>query len=349
MANGLAQTMQDTRDAAEHWFVRLRADGCGVQERAAFERWLAADASHAKAYREVERVWQASVDLLQDPALAAARAEAHRRPAQLRAPVRRWRALAWAAAAVLVLGVGLGAYLRYEVPVPIVSHATPVGEQRSLRLADGTEVRLDTDTAIDVRYGGRERRISLTRGRAEFSVARDPGKPFIVDTVEGSVRALGTRFQIRIEGRDAGGVRDGAAGRDGPGRATVLLLEGSVAVTAAAHRAGTPRTETLKPGEALVFAADGREWRKHASDLDFAEGWTQGDLIFNERPLSELLAEANRYTATQLRLADPALGDIRISGVFHANDQDAMLLSLQHGWGLQAIRVSDQETVLSRR
>lgn len=349
MTDAAARAMHDARDAAERWFVRLRADGCGARERAAFERWLAADPAHAQAYREVEGVWQASVDLLQDPALAAARAAAHRRTAHPR--LRRRRPFAWAAAAVLVLGVGLGlgAYLRHPAAPSTVPYATRIGEQRSLRLADGSEVRLDTDTAIDVRYGDRERRVALTRGRAEFGVARDPGKPFVVDTAAGSVRALGTRFQVRVEGRDADAVHDGAADRDGRGRATVLLLEGSVAVTAAAGRGDAPRTETLEPGEELAFAAEGGEWRKRASDLDFAQGWTRGDLVFNERPLSELLAEANRYTTTQLRLADRALGDIRISGVFHAGDQAAMLLSLRHGWGLQAGPAEHGEILLSRR
>lgn len=332
MATGLAQEWDTARDDAEHWFVRLRAEDCSAQERVAFERWLAADASHAVAYSDVQRVWQASVDLLQDPALAGARAEAHRRPAPVRTSARRWRPLGWAAAAVVVIGVGVGTFLLREAPVPAVPYATGIGEQRTLQLEDRSVVRLDTDTAIDVRYGRGERRVILSRGRAEFGVAHDTGQPFIVETAEGSVQALGTRFQVRQE----------------TDTATVLLLEGSVAVSTAGAGDAPIKRDILVPGEELRFDAGGNQWRKRVTDLAFAQGWTQGNLIFDGRPLSELLAEANRYTPAQLRLADPTLGDIRISGVFHANDQPGLLQALQHGWQLRAARVSDREIVLSR-
>ena len=83
-------------------------------------------------------------------------------------------------------------------------------------------------------------------------------------------------------------------------------------------------------------------------DIAVAEGWTQGELVFKEHRLDALLAEANRYSTTKLTLADPALAEISVSGVFRAGNQDALVSALERGWGLHARRVGPDEIRLHR-
>lgn len=322
----------DAREDAEHWFVRLRAADCSELERAAFTRWRAADPAHAAAYDDVANVWRQSVSLLQDPALAALRAEAHRMPAPQGKALRRSWAQGWAIAASLVIMVGAAVYgwRTMTAPPPPVQYATAIGEQRTLQLPDRSQVLLDTGSTLDVRFNRGERLVVLERGRAQFTVAHDAAKPFVVEAGRGRIRVLGTRFQVQQDESEA----------------AVLLLEGAVSVTPPTA-GGAPHSETLRPGEELVFNGAG-QWHKRTPDLAFAQGWTHGDLIFNERPLGDLLAEANRYADVQLRLEPSSLHDLPISGVFHAGDQKALVLALEHGWRLRANQVSEHEIVLSR-
>lgn len=332
MSAGLAIPTTDVREEAERWFARLGAPDCTEEENQAFERWRTASPAHAAAYRDVENTFRISQELLQDPALAFVREEAHR---QRRASTTWRRPLAaLAAAAAVVIAVGLGFFVLRGLSAPIEHYATAVGEQSTIELADGSQVLLDTDSALAVRYGWRERHTVLERGRAQFTVTADRRKPFTVETAYGTVRVLGTTFQVNVS--------DDAA--------TTLLLEGVVEVTAPPSAGGgPPRVETLQPGEELTFDAAGESWTKRRTDPEAASGWTRGELILEERPLGDLLEEANRYATLQIRLGDPSLSDIVVSGVFHAGDQEALAMALQHGWGLYAERVSDDEILLFRR
>lgn len=332
MSGGLAIPTPDVREQAERWFARLGAPDCTEEDTQAFERWRIASPAHAAAYHDVENTFQVSRQLLQDPALALLREEALRpRRASM---IWRSTVVAWATAAALVIAVGLGFVALLQIAKPAQHYATAVGEQRTLELADHSRVLLDTDSALAVRYGWRQRHTLLERGRAQFTVTPDTRKPFLVETVHGTVRVLGTSFQVQVT--------DEAA--------TTLLLEGVVEVTAPpSPGSGSSRVETLEPGEELTFDATGESWTKRQIDVEAASGWIRGELILDEWPLGELLEEANRYATLKLRLGDPSLADIPISGVFHAGDQQALVLALQHGWGLHAKRVSDNEILLSRQ
>src|SRR3546814_281907 len=202
--------------AAQRWFARLLAPDCSDAERAWFEHWRDTAPAHLAAYRQVEDVWQRSERTRQDPAIAAALREA-RHPASGRARRVWWPALAVAAS--LLVAVGL--MFRHQLlpdNVPAIRYATVLGEQRSVTLKDGSQVILDTASELLVQYGSRERKLTLQRGRADFSVQHDDDaqRPFVVHAATGTVTATGTQFQVRVES----------------GIGTVTLLEGQVRVAA---------------------------------------------------------------------------------------------------------------------
>ncbi len=324
----------EVRRAAQHWFLRLQSSDCSAGEREAFERWRIAEPVHEIAYRVVEDVWQRSSSLGTDPSLEYLLHRARRLP-----PERSWRqraTLALAMAACLVLAIGVGHYVwQKSGNVPAVAYATATGEQRTVALEDGSHVVLDTNSDLQVQYGKRERQLTLLQGQAEFQVHHDTSRPFVVHVGDGTVTATGTQFQVRV----AGGVD------------IVTLLEGQVVVAGDAKR-GRPEQVTLRAGERVAIQSDGRLGTpEHLADTELARarGWTEDMLVVREWPLARLVAEMNRYSSVPLRLGDPSLGTLPISGSFKASDQHSFLLSLEYGWPIRIDRHTPGEIVLRHK
>lgn len=325
----------EVRNAAQQWFARLMAQDCNDTERAAFERWRAASPANAAAFRQVEDVWQRSATMRDDPAIAAALQEALRPAAPPRKARRWWPALA--AAASLLLTVTLLIRMYGSEDVPALRYATIIGEQRTIALEDGSKVVLDTASVLQVQLGERERRLTLEQGQADFHVRADTRRPFVVHAAGGSVTALGTQFQVRIDG-DIG---------------MVTLLEGQVRVAADAQdRWGQGQLAMLAAGERIAIEPMGKLGpvrRVSAPELASLRGWTEGSLVVKEWPLQMLLVEMNRYSDIKLRLSDPTLREVPISGVFKAGDQKSFAMSLEYGWPIRADRSADNEIVLRHK
>lgn len=331
MAEAKAATNPAVQAAAAQWLARMQAGDCTAQERAACKRWREADAAHAVAYAQLERIHDGVAGLRPDPsqihALQAIRERGDRRASRRRG-FRRWGTGLGVAATVLI-AVGLG-WQFWNPEEPAQRYTTAVGEQRVVALADGSELLLDTDSTVEVRYSRKRRDLSLERGQAQFTVAHAADRPFLVRAGMGEVRALGTRFQVR---RLADAVE-------------IALLDGKVSVTAHAPD-GKSRSTTLSVGEGLHLDGAGA-WASQPIDPEVLEGWTRGELVFRQRPLPELIEEMNRYTRVKLRLGDPALADLTLSGVFYDANQASLLNALDKVWNVRAERASAEEIVLYR-
>ncbi|MFT3978353.1 MAG: FecR domain-containing protein, partial [Sphingomonas bacterium] len=237
------------------------------------------------------------------------------------------------AAVVAAVGGGLlewrGSHPEPAAPVvaqaPATLYQTARGEQRTIRLADGSEVTLDTATRLEVAPSGPERRLRLLGGQAFFRVAKDHAHPFVVAVGANAVTALGTRFAVRTD----------------IDRFSVTLVEGSVRVdTPAAGRA-----TILKPGSMLTEQA--HEVTVSAAN-DRATGWMSGRLKFEATPLAVAVAEMNRYAARKLVLADPALADRPISGVFRTDGAPAFVRALEAA-GIVRADEHDSRAIYLRR
>jgi transmembrane sensor len=333
----------DPREHAEQWFARLRAVDCSARERTAFEHWRAASPANAAAYREVDTLWQRLQTVRADPAIAAATAalraaapdvatqtQATARP--VAAPRYQARRRAWipvAIAAALVLAV-------VPLLLPQINgsqrYATDTGEQRNIALADGSTVLLDAQSTLQVRYDKQQRHLRLQRGQAQFKVAHDAQRPFIVEAGDGRVKALGTQFQVRV---------------DGPA-VTVTLLEGKVSVDAP-KTLDVAKTETLTAGQQIRYDSKKDLWAKAPADLEVVQAWVYGDLVFKRWRLADLVTEMNRHSTVKLTIADPSLADLPVSGRFHAGDHQSLILALESDWPIATRKVSSEEVALLRR
>jgi len=204
----LHENEQAVLNAAAGWLAR-RDRGLTAEETVAFAQWRAADPCHEAAVEELALVWGALDDLsaassqqraggvVTTPpariALQPASAEARRRQ---HSRVRWWPAVGLAAALALVAGVS---WSRRAAPVEAPArYETAVGGQRTIALPDGSELRLNTDTAVSVGFGAGERRVTLERGEAFFQVAKDAARPFVVAAGRTEARVLGTAFVVRL-------------------------------------------------------------------------------------------------------------------------------------------------------
>jgi transmembrane sensor len=309
------------REAAD-WFARLNSRKISTAALEAFHAWRHEPANDA-AYGRMESLWETSGRLQLDPATGRDITAALNRGARR----RRWRN--WLRAAILPIGgVALaGAAALYLAGVAQTSvYRTHVGEQRLVALADGTRLRLDTDTEVKVRLRDHARDVRLVRGQAFFDVAHDQSRPFIVEADGARVRALGTRFDVRL--------------RDG--QAQVTLVEGAVEVTHDRAGDGAPaRAWRLAPGQALTPSATASQPVR--VDVAAATSWTSGQLVFHATPLADAVAEVNRYSRTKVVLEAPALSASLVSGKFDAGDTQAFVAALCDLFHLEAAAPQDGE------
>lgn len=291
-------------DDAAALFLARRAEGLTASEEALLDDWLGADSTHAEAFIRAERGWNVFDSAAGDEILAAMRAHA------LDPPVRRWthwpRAVAAAAVVVLVVAAGLllnpfGRAPGGNDPTAPIEYASARGEVRDIALPDGSVMTLDADSAAQGRFGARGRSIELRRGRAFFDVRHDGSRPFAVTAANRRVVAIGTRFEVDVAG---GGLR-------------VTLVQGRVAV----ERPGT-KPIMLAPGQQFVEAGGADTVRSAGVEGDRAAAWRSGLVDFDDRPLSEAVAEINRHSRAQILVRDPAVGALRISGQFRTGDSE---------------------------
>ncbi len=283
----------DLAEAAA-WLARLHGSTSEAGDEA-FQLWLAESPAHARAYARVVEAW----DIIPRAARASsARPETH---------IESWRPRRRTLLAVASAGVAsilvLACFALFQRRIPV--YQTSAGEIKSVTLSDGSRVTLDADTRLSVDYGRNERRIRLERGQALFEDVEDPTRPFTVLAGGYQVRVLGTIFDVQSTKKHL----------------AVTLIKGRVDVSQIAQGGGhgTSTPTELSPGERLVVHADGHGVIDHPS-LAVISAWQRGYTVFKDVPLGDVIAKLNRNNSTPIRLADPALARIRVSGVFPIAD-----------------------------
>lgn len=327
---------------AAAWFARMRGPDAEAS-RGDFEAWLARGALHRAAYNRASEIFAMGKFLAERDAAAA-----HRRGRRARA-----RPLLVGAAAALLLVIGSIGWLALRPVTPVhapadsTDRSSPVeaaelraGEKaQSVRLPDGSLVRLAAHTILDVRFSGSERRSLLERGLALFQVAHED-RPFVVGAGGGSVTAHGTVFEVGL-----------SADR----RVSVRLIEGAIDVRLPADRGGERKgaLKRLHGAGAIVFmagapSADAPPATAPSGARIAAAATLRDARDFDRIRLADLLLLANRNSSRPIRLAEPALGDERISGRFRTDNTDLLSDQIALLFGLVVDR-SDPTAIVLRR
>ncbi|RXN86156.1 iron dicitrate transport regulator FecR [Achromobacter aloeverae] len=292
-----------TADAAAEWLTLMMSGAATDGDRQRWQEWRAADPEHELAWRHIEAVTQ-RLSAMQPRA-------AYRTLSPYAGPAARGRRKA---VRLLLWGTAFGtsALLASRTQAwrqAAADYSTGVGQQHAVALSDGTRILLNTGSAIDVKFDGQRRLLRLVAGEAMIITGHalvdgqpDP-RPFIVQTEEGRIRALGTRFMVRQD----------------DGYSAVAVLESAVEIVPVEDAAGL---RLLRAGERATFTRYAVEGAAALSDRDLA--WPRGQIVAEDQRLADFLAELARYRTGFLR-CDPAAADLRVSGVFPLADTDRIL------------------------
>jgi transmembrane sensor len=284
-------------DAAIAW--QLSLDSGSPVEREEFAKWHAAHEEHARAWRQLGML---------DQRFSVASGPARTALLQSREGIRRRvRKLGSGLASVItVFGLALFAGERY-LPIDywLADQRTATGEQRTLRLDDGTLINLNTHSAVDVRFDEKQRLVVLQEGEILIETGHGDARPFIVETREGRMRALGTRFLVK---REEQGTR-------------LSVLQSAVA----AHPQSSPDEQILREGQQMLIRSDGLG---PIAALDLGtDAWTRGMLVVDNARLEDLVREIGRYRPGHLGVA-AEVADLRITGSFPLKDTNLALSAL---------------------
>lgn len=286
-----------TFEAAASWYVQFQAQSPTPAERLAWQQWLNGDPAHQAAWNQLEQLQRSLGALPQDFTRRA-----------LTTTQQRRQVLKW----MLVLG-GTG-YLGWNVQQQTslgnvwADYRTPVGKRRRIELADGTQVDLNTNTAIDVMFDTRQRLIRLREGEVLIHSGKRGGQtPFYVETRHGRVEALGTRFTVRLF---ADSTRVG-------------VLEDRVKLSPIDQ---PDHNRTLGAGEIADF--DRRDISVTQRYGETQAAWVDGQLVVLDARLGDVIDELARYRPGLLQ-CDQASAHLRVSGAFRLDSTDAVLANLQ--------------------
>jgi transmembrane sensor len=300
---------QAIREEAAEWAIRLAADDISPELALALQDWCARDPRHAPALDFAQATW-ADLAQLEYPAPLAAKAPgipAARPLHGRRRPI--WRRVTRAAALAALAWVGIN--LAPDLLIPLTAdYASHAGEVRHVELPDGSSVDLDAGSAIDLAYDDHARRIRLRQGEAVFNVAPMVGqesRPFIVESVGGTTRALGTRFVV-------------SESSDG---ALVGVLEHSVELALLDPPDSGVASTILKEGQSARYDARKGITRLTELDLQRATSWERGLLIFDQVPLAQVVDQLNRYRQGHILISDSELAQRKVSGVFRLESLDS--------------------------
>lgn len=313
------RTRGRTRREAAQWVARL-GGGAGERDHEAFRAWYDADSRNAEAYDRMAAIWSASGRLSAKPAAPAGRGMTGKGV---------W---AVALAACLLGAVALAFALRGAVPgaaEPAVSYATGRSAPEEHVLPDGSRVLLDAQSRVELAFSAAERRIRLMSGRARFTVAHE-ARPFIVQAGADEIVATGTVFDVSLLESSV----------------SVALLEGTVEVRHG-HGQTARSTTRLTSGNRLVISNQTAPYSTRVASRDTA--WANRMLEFDEVTLAEAIAMANRYSRTQIRIADEAAGALRVTGAYQAGDAPGLARGLAAAFGLRVSTDPDGTLSLSLR
>lgn len=287
-------------DAAIAWQLCLDCGQGSEAERDEFAKWYAASEEHARAWMQLGMLDQRFAGTT-GPARSALMRSRENAGQRMRKVGRGVAGIALALGLTLFLGDRL-----LPINYWLADQRTATGEQRTIRLSDNTLIRLNTHSALDVKFDAKQRRVVLQEGEifVETGSHEDP-RPFIVETDEGQMRALGTKFLVKR--RDDG---------------TLLsVLQSAVA----AHPQATANEMVLHEGQQMLI-------QRHSlgpmvAMEPGADAWLRGMLVVDNAPLKDVIAELGRYRPGHLSVAAD-VANLRITGSFPLNDTDLALKAL---------------------
>ena len=358
----------DIEASAAAWFAKRESDDWNAAAQAQLQAWLDASTAHRIAFVRIVAAWERSGRLKalgagvspgtipprdawsftplsmtaapgppQERAESLAATQLNAAPSAGSIPERRaasssrFLRRSHAIAALLVLATAAGALWYYSTG-HAKAYSTQIGAVGAVALSDGSQITLNTDSQIRVEVDRSERHVKLDRGEAFFAVAKDAGRPFIVEVADKRVIAVGTQFSVR---RDHDDMR-------------VLVTEGRVRIENPGVPSTAAHTQIAAGSEARTAKTAVFIDQPAAAQVEQLLSWRTGHIIFRDTALADAVAEFNRYSVRKIVIDDPAIAGIRVGGNFRSGNVDAFVWLLQSGFPIRAEQ-RDDRIILTRR
>jgi transmembrane sensor len=304
---------------AADWIQRRQFWNWSKVDQAELDAWLAENPLHLVTYLRLEAAWARTERLV---ALNRPLSETPRVASESR---NRWFPVR-AAAVLIASGVAAGGLWFAQQPRES-TYTTPIGVHETISLADGSQIELNTDSALRTRVDGNRRVAILDRGEALFKIKHDAAHPFVVIAGDHRVTDIGTQFMVREQGA----------------RVEVAVLEGSARLDSV-----NARSATLKAGDMAVVSSHSLVvTKKPQREIANSLAWQRGMLVFSQTPLADVAAELNRYNTKKLVIADADAARARIGGTFPTSGVEEVTAAARVLFGLH-VEERGNEIVISR-
>jgi len=296
-------------EEAADWILRLNEPDLTTQDRQAFSDWLHADLRNRQSFEAAQALMGNAGIAIRDDASGMG---------AIRLDTRRTATKSALALALLLTGSSFFLWdgpMRLRANVISGSNETPL-----VTLEDGSSVLLNARSAVAYTYTGTERKITLLRGEALFTVAPDKKRPFVVEAASGRTTAVGTAFDIHI----------------GDEATDVTVVEHAVTIEAGATSSGIQ----LEEGQQTAYRADGKiSPVKAVPDLNATLAWRRGELAVDNETLAYVVAEIGRRFSGRIIIANKNLAERRVSGHFSIIDTEDALAFLERTLEIKVTRL----------
>lgn len=318
-------------DEAIQWLGKLNAGILSSDENQDFINWVNTSSNHRKAYEEMSEVWQAT-EGMQD--LPQFKQEADDLIQQSQTPSGKKTSWLVSIAASFVMAVGI-LYTQYspkDSSIQPERFASEIGETKNINLTDGSKILLNTNTRIEIAFMNSRRAVTLLQGEALFEVASDNLRPFVVDTGNSQVRAIGTAFNIKKQDAET----------------IVTVTEGIVSIERS--DSGKPiqanQRVTASRNDRVVVEQHSAMTLEHAN-IEQELAWVDSQLIYYDTSIDQVINDLNAYLEKPLVLQDTSLMHLKVNGTLNVKDPEQALFALLTSFNLKTIDKGHSREILS--
>jgi transmembrane sensor len=308
---------------AQEWLLRLTSGRATTADAAALKLWCARSKSHAEAFAEANLLWES----LGSPAQRLAKSDPLGHATSNRTVAIGRRAFLGGAAAAAAIG-----YLAVRPPLELwpsayelaADYRTRTGERRRIAAGNGVSIDLNTRTSLNVRSGGNEQRFELISGEAAIETAGKLAVPLTIAAAGGRIHAVDAQFNLRCDGL----------------RAIVTCYRGSVSIDYFGQ------SISLREGRQISYA-NGALYPVTTADAAVVMAWRQGQLLFRQTPLSQVVEEVNRYRSGRIILVNEALGRRLVEARIPLDHVDDLIVLVREAYGAHVTALPGGVLVLS--
>lgn len=336
MTNQSTLITETIREQALEWVIKLTSGEVSDGMRECFTSWYDQTELHSEAFSEAQQLWiglnkfseqNSTTTTVDTPSNVVPISSSSKRKT---ATIRKifTRVTLPMAASIAAMAIVIQTFFSFTTLQGLSADYVALrGEQEHITLADGSQVRLNTDSALDVNYSDSQRSLTLYSGEADFKVSKDPTRAFQVTAGEWEITALGTEFIVKA-----------LADSD---ELTVVVLEHSVSVN---HVTDPSKRYVVEEGQVLTISKNSLTHSTQVTDSE--TGWLSNRLVFNQTPLSEAIEEIDRYFPGRILLRNEALENQQVNGAFDLQNMNAIILALEDVLPISVDRFTDYLVVI---